>query len=113
MTENEKAATFIGWVEICNNCWPCQGPHRPTPGWVHSCREHCEVVPHKIPAPDMNLPQNYMLALENLPINEWTIYRDVERDIECRIGIPAKAIGRTPLEALAAPWDAEHEESKP
>jgi hypothetical protein len=60
--------------------------------------------------PDMSKPENYMRALNNLPIEvTWCMYRDVEGDHETRIDRfkPTVIIARTPLEALAALYDAQ------
>lgn len=73
MTENEKAATYIGWndhqVNRCESrlrtpqgtCWTCGAitPADSTGGYNKG--------PHDtlfIPAPDMSDPRNYMKALE-------------------------------------------------
>ena len=93
MTNNEKAATYIGWREWCSNfdCW----------------------IRH--PAPDMTRPENYMRALEMLPASlTWTMGRDPRGGYYCRImgsmyGVQdTKGEGINPVEALAALYDKEH-----
>lgn len=97
MTENEKAATFIGWLPHIT------AGHREPP---------CDCTA----APDMSDPRNYMKALiatakdyyvEIVPNDEvdgrvWVkIYRGGEPKIE----------GDQPIKALAALYDAEHSEA--
>ena len=100
MTDNEKAATFIGWTDGEFTCIY----HEPCPS---DCRERKR---KPLGAPDMSKPENYMRALNALPVElTWMIYRDAEGDHETRIDRfkPTVIIGRTPLEALAALYDTQ------
>lgn len=112
MTNNEKAATSIGWRpktpcfnqsldnESCSACGTGIG-------MVAGPR----VPPHYVAAPDMSKPENYMRALEGLPRDyEWALFRG-----ECRIREVSRlwamaSRGATPAAALAALYDAEHPE---
>ena len=89
LTDNEKAATFIGWTgkRECNG-WVWMPP---IPGAKGGAMAYCmlpehsdiksteyslsvgriEKVIHDVPAPDMTQPENYMRALEALPDNRW------------------------------------------
>lgn len=100
MTENEKAATFIGWEpgmmcpQVRRKAWKCT-----------ACGFYDKDLtgePHSLLAPDMSDPRNYMEALEG---------RDWERTRYRRwiISTPEYTYsGDTPVEALAALYDAEH-----
>ncbi len=115
MTDNEKAATFIGWKpgERCNTegiAW-LDCPHKQFKyhydggDTLGVC---VEIEPHDIPAPDMTDPGNYMKALEKIdPLKwKWNLARDycIIDDWEGNLEFE----GRTPVEALAALYDVEH-----
>lgn len=96
MTENEKAATFIGWRpgEVCESEMGC-------PEWDmdQSSVFHRD---HLVAAPDMSDPRNYTKALEGLwwerAMNgRWKVLRSGK----------AHGFGHTPQKALAALYDAE------
>ena len=105
MTENERAATFIGWK----------------PGMVHrlvsmgitTVSVLCDADDPRaqpLEAPDMSDPCNYMRALEGLPHNTcWSIDCVVPR-VRVRIWNRAGMFvsGGNAREALAALWDAEN-----
>jgi hypothetical protein len=89
MTDDEKAATFIGWTPE-----QCQ-PEAPYDVWFRadsgsgSMRElvqgpcpHGHFRPHPIPAPDMSKPQNYMRALEVVAQRE-----DLTCDVAFGVGV--------------------------
>ncbi len=121
MTDNEKAATFIGWGPCLDQRWKavemgyfeCLGCHRREPEWnmVHRA------------APDMTDPRNYMKALEALLPHGFEIsfehaYGHFECCIERAPSVIAdwsgagSTIGHAVSEALAALYDAEHETCK-
>ena len=88
MTENEKAATFVGW-----GLWTDSLP------------------------PDMTDPRNYMKALEGLPTSlRWTIGTSPRDGLYCRIWEvtfgKTVAAGRTVAIALAALWDVEERNAR-
>jgi hypothetical protein len=98
MTENDKAATFIGWKpgQRCERWYTLQSG-----SW---CYDHKTKDAHDLPAPDMSDPRNYMKALE--ACDDWQLAKEnqmiwVERG-DCR------KYGITPRKALAALYDAEH-----
>jgi hypothetical protein len=101
MTDNEKAATFIGWREgvrcTAERVW----------GTDACCDGHSAggKKPHDIPAPDMSDPRNYMKALHELPVwFRWEVTRD-----DCMVTTDkGQYIEPTPVAALAALYDAEH-----
>jgi len=111
MTDNEKAATFVGWRPNA----PCTD--HPSITRVVAT-EHCTLsamMVHDVLAPDMSKPENYMRALESL--NNYEMSRD-ER-LGCAVAIPdfGHAEGRTfttmaeaAVAALAALYAAEHKE---
>lgn len=139
MTDNEKAATFIGWKPDCRGC---------EKSWEHldyfNGRKSNEIRHHD--APDMSRPDNYMKALEAVRDKgyvwalggqpEWLVQASRDRHPDGRgderihtvafwgyrhenlakeaygnsdDGNAAKAIGK----ALAALYDAEHPKDKP
>lgn len=110
MTDNEKAATFIGWSPYtcddghCDFCGSRAFPHHPAQ------------------APDMSDPRNYMKALENLGRDLSIAYRHESGIVQltswfCDIAYQSSAfneinaIGKSPSEAvtkaLAALYDTE------
>ena len=120
LTDNEKAATFIGWkpdkrcgraiwllLEGCPDCdyWGDLGEH-------------------DVPCPLMSLPKNYMRALETLPDNRWpdmclhenrhwhcSIWNQWDNDIGSHAiywGGDGETCGEAVVKALAALYDAEH-----
>jgi len=100
MTDNEKAATFIGWKpQIGTIVTGATGPY--VQQWEYA-------------APDMADPRNYMKALEGLaPQYIWHLGRYIQGGRYCRILMdekhPFQTIEkRTVIEALAALYDAEH-----
>jgi hypothetical protein len=121
MTDNEKAATFIGWREGTM----CKAPKKPVDDrefgdvWCPSCNEVFGCGDHDVVCPDMSDPRNYMKALTDdksfaslaltrdwhnegwrceLHINNWT--PAIQRD--------RKTAGEAVVAALAALYDAEH-----
>jgi hypothetical protein len=73
MTDNEKAATFIGWKpnEKCNltlvTCMHFDQPwfdreSEESKRWVKEGGQYPPFAEHPIPAPDMTDPRNYMKA---------------------------------------------------
>lgn len=64
MTDNEKAAHFIGWKpELCEAKHPLVMTHG---GQKRVRCKHNETSRHTIEAPDMSLPANYMKAVREL-----------------------------------------------
>ena len=103
MTENEKAATWLGWKPTDFACW------------VHADDEKCDDPScegrWKKPALDMSDPRNYMKALESFgPEYLWFVAREYTRIVRTAkvFAIPAGYEGPTPRAALAALWDAEN-----
>ena len=100
MTDNEKAATFIGWHEgeICN------GRHY---GQVECPKSHYgrhQDAEHNVPAPDMSDPRNYMKALADIvePLNWTSTFNKA---------VYFTLLGHKPnpvITALAAIYDSEH-----
>ena len=115
MTDNDKAATYIGWKEGEK----CQRRHNEFMDRC-SCGADVELDErHDAAAPDMADPRNYMKALEGLPAAYqydvarrdgktvcmiWRSDRS-DNDIECRQYIHEASV---PVAALAALYDAEH-----
>jgi hypothetical protein len=83
MTDNEKAATFIGWR-------PCV--------WIANS------------APDMSDPRNYMKALEAIEASDGGMWdrTSVRRWYFIRSSNGKGGMGKTAVQALAALYDAEH-----
>lgn len=130
MTENEKAATFIGWKseDRCNDflvqyasdpIWKCRSGHefpKPRGRWKGGNTHE-----HSISAPDMSRPENYMQALD--AIEGYTLVRD-EAGYSCALYDGKRRLKYEPpicnrptlaqavTEALAALYDAEPEETK-
>lgn len=107
MTENEKAATYIGWKPK-TWCGECE---------IIGKNKHADLkakfnLGHYVPAPDMSLPNNYMKALEGLPPEwGWTVNRGPRGNFTVRIWDVMYGKGescRSAVEALAALWDAEN-----
>jgi hypothetical protein len=128
MTENEKAATFIGWqpgqrcegvplpASVCWRCSSCGYEYGPFYSGAHST-----------PAPDMSDPRNYMKALEMVRV-EGEYYPEIYTngigwlarfgkvigpDFEdgspfaiCRIAKSHADLGSAVTRALAALYDA-------
>jgi len=86
MTDNEKAATFIGWAP----------------------NEHDD-----IPAPDMTDPRNYMKALAKVAerrLVRLTVNSETSGVIWTKISIGVEIDEKSPVAALAALYDVEHAE---
>ena len=99
MTDNEKAATYIGWKEGEK----CQRRHNEFMDRC-SCGAGVELDErHDAAAPDMADPRNYMKALESC--DNWRLMKRalcwVERNQVVKYGPNA-------ITALAALYDAEH-----
>ncbi len=111
MTDNEKAATFIGWKpgQICHGCVARMIDH----GFAGLDIEGLpKGTGHEIDAPDMALPQHYMRALDELPdAIGWEVRREVWGPRSCTIG----GMLRQPsvVEALALLYDTEHFDEVP
>lgn len=88
MTNNEKAATFVGWKISCL-----------THGNFPNCKPHCIDRVHSV-APDMADPHNYMRALESC--DRW--YKDYKGEWEAKIDNLC-GVGQTPVEVLADLYD--------
>ena len=113
MTDNEKAATFIGWSPTPTNRGYCLA------ATVRS-QSSCFIAE----APDMSKPQNYMRALEALPDNRWpdmclhenrhwrcSIWSQWNNDIGSHAiywGGDGETCGEAVVKALVALYDAEH-----
>jgi hypothetical protein len=130
MTDNEKAATFIGWKDADSNI--CLGygirhpdePHYRCPcGWsaneygLHGMSEARGGL--KASTPDMIKPENYMRALEAVAAREDAIVETSlapHREVEFRLpngvwiigGNKGDSIAQAAINALAALYDAEH-----
>jgi len=97
MTENEKAATFIGWKPDDCHCALKPGAHG------HFC-------------PDMSRPENYMRALTCGRMVSWGLKYDASRDgliCELRSARDAEiqvagSSSHVVVLALAALYDQEH-----
>lgn len=125
MTFNEKAATFIGWESgrrlFCPKC--AQN------ALMQSQRENVglkrESAPNRCPhdetligAPDMNKPENYMKALENLKLETVNLYSEFIGEGKdsfawcCEIGNSnsywAESAGEAVVVALAYFYDFQH-----
>jgi len=114
MTENEKAATFIGWYpgQICEICALTDG--------CYDC--DLEIGTHIRKVPDMSRPENYMRALEGGDFGYEMIYDpqlgdaawwsvDIYRDHRGnRVALGESRIGRgdSVIQALAKLYDKEH-----
>lgn len=120
MTDNEKAATFIGWKSE-TSCWVGEGGRSTAaffdarPDGVCDCGwtfEHPEagqisstVPSHLEPPPDMSDPRNYMKAQV-----AWSILTHRESWTATPLNsISPRGYGKTPVAALAALYDAVHQ----
>lgn len=72
MSDNEKAATFIGW----DVGQPCDYPLKPISGpddmFCFECNIPAQDIHYK-PAPDMSDPRNYMKAIEAIRIRGYVV----------------------------------------
>lgn len=103
MTENEKAATYIGWIP--EGCTINPASSRACELGTKSCERR-----HN-PAPDMSKPEHYMWAMEALPMNvSWEFNRNYAEGHNCNIYLPDRRIayGSYPLDTLAMLYDIEH-----
>ena len=101
MNNNEKAATYIGWKpdQQCGNThsynWWCEEC-----GWRPVYPEKFHI--HSIPAPDMNLPSNYMKAEVEWEIDTyqctWSAYHNDK-----------EGHGGSAVTALTNLWYVEHQ----
>lgn len=110
MTENEKAATFIGWAEnkLCNDCRDPQRLHFFGPDVIPLLRgEHRQ---HYMDCPEMADPRNYMKALrtyyDQAPNEDEKERRYFE--IEAAWGCALQKGDGMLIPYLAALYDAEH-----
>lgn len=120
MTDNEKAATFIGWKpgQRCGGCDARMMDH----GFENIDAETGEPFgrAHTIDAPDMSDPRNYMKALEGLSERGWLwfVANHADGKIQMKIWKPAhhptadqaaqlKPAREVVVVALAALYDAE------
>lgn len=126
MNDNEKAATFIGWKpeQVCDvDNYETTGDRAYCPrchnfietvsatvgDFARSIRILCH---HSVPAPDMNDPRNYMKALEACH-GYRMIKEDAMTEVRAFKFIDSEykqGWGKTPVETLAALYDAEHPE---
>lgn len=118
LSDNEKAATFIGWkptlgpstVCFCGHTAHHHGALKPS-----ACNKCCCNKYDKAnkPAPDLSDPRNYMKALEGLGRRTiwWELYWD---DATSQVALLITAhfiyqrIENSVVRALAALYDAEH-----
>jgi hypothetical protein len=115
MTDDEKAATFIGWD--LNQL--CVAPMKPIDGcadwWCAVCN-YAGGSRHDTKCPDMSKPENYMRALE---ARDWYSL-DKGDNFRCAVASGDDLISRYSknsmaaaiVEALAALYDAEHPETE-
>lgn len=121
MTDNEKAATFIGWNPTVQCYCASKGLNRMNP-------EHADLpIEHSMSAPDMSDPRNYMKALE--AIQARTNHGPIELRLSCERDDdwkPTKYVWdmrlykvledehtvdwASPVKALALLYDAEHDD---
>ena len=112
LTENEKAATFIGWKDRER----CLAPKKPVDDrefgdvWCPSCNEVYGCGDHDVKCPDMSDLRNYMKALEGNGI-KWAHQLDGPWYVSKSNG--SCGDGATVGKALAALYDAEHAKEKP
>lgn len=122
MTDNEKAATFIGWREgaVYTEC---------THVTVDNVEYGCPTCIHSHPAPNMTRPENYMRAWE--AVHSGDLYADVcfgtcaegyfvrvgddytakgidDEHYDQPIEVSERTLGEAMVSALAALYDAEH-----
>jgi hypothetical protein len=129
VTDNQKAATFIGWTgDLCKNSdWRWETADRET-GRCADCAFTFSIdqdyppkfLPgHIAPAPDMSDPRNYMKALEALDEQfAWDVFRRAgkiavmiwraDRSTEDVINNRFVWECTTPAAALVVLYDAEH-----
>ena len=120
LTNNEKAATFIGW----KSPRLCRGTKRDRICGTHQRGDEHHIAGTNLFAPDMRKPGNYMRALEALPDNRWpdmclhenrhwrcSIWNQWNNDIGSHAiywGGDGETCGEAVVKALAALYDAEH-----
>jgi len=110
MTNNEKAATFIGWRH--KECSICETAWSPETVQISVHMPMCSVR-----APDMSKPENYMRALQALPADlMWNLGIDPYGYPYCNImsrmyGVQdTRGRGHSVMDALAAlyDWNEQH-----
>ena len=104
MTDNEKAATFIGWApaQVCDRS--------DDDGWCQVHNAVCDQGEHAIVAPDMTDPRNYMRALktrfrEAVKESNADKYEEIHAAL---VRILACEDDKAAVEYLADVYDTEH-----